>query len=410
MSLNDIWDAPISPIRATTPHFDTTSSQKRHRETLFLSDSDNEDEQPAPKRPTSSAPRPDVDALFADIDNDGPEEEDDLRYKPLAPALDLEALRKQAAAKHALTPHQILPSSSPPRDVGHGEDDEVDKDSKGKGKGEGKERKKVALLDETSLIGATGFPQLIQNIKDFKVKGKGHELSDLHRILQVYQFWSHRLYPKTPFKDTVERVEKLCHSKRMQVRLSVWRDEAKGLVKPGENDDDDVIDLTDPNIESTKNDDSSSSRAPSLPPSSSEAEDDDFDIDAVVREEEIRLAAFRAQHSVSPAPPAPKAKYKILPPEVADGMDIDEEVMWNDLEIFDDPISNPAPLPPKSNKPSLLADDQDEEMWDMVRELEREEYTASKQLPVSSVLSTPSAETANTSLGTNDEDFDDIYA
>jgi replication fork protection complex subunit Csm3/Swi3 len=198
----------------------------------------------------------------------------------------------------------------------------------------------------------------------------------------------------------------------MKVRLSVWRDEAKGLVngkESGENGGDDIIDLTDPNFEGADvNDDSSSLRAPSLPPSSSEAEDDDFDIDAVVREEEKRLAAFRAQRSVSPAPPAPKARYKILPPE--DGMDIDEEAMWNDLEIFDDSIPNPAPPPPKSSEPSLSVADQDEEMWDMVRELEREEYTASKQLPVLSVSSTPSAENANTSLGTNDEDFDDIYA
>ncbi|KAG1803803.1 Swi3-domain-containing protein [Suillus plorans] len=409
MSLDDIWDAPVSPTHAITPHSDTVNSQKRPRETLFLSDSDNEDDRPAPKRPTSSAPRPDVDALFADIDNDDVGEEDDLRYKPLAPALDLEALRKQAEAKHALTPHQILPSSSPPRDLGPDEDDEGEKE-KGKGKEGKKERKKVVLLDETSLIGASGFPQLIQNIKDFKVKGKGHEHSDLQRILQVYQFWSHRLYPKTPFKDTIERVEKLCHSKRMQVRLSVWRDEAKGLVngkEPGENGGDDVIDLTDPNLEDADmNDDSSSLHAPSLLPSSSEAEDDDFDIDAVVREEEKRLAAFRAQRSVSPEPPAPKAKYKVLPPEVADGMDIDEEAMWNDLEIFDDSIPNPTP-PPESSKSSLVVDSQDEEMWDMVRELEREEYTASKQLPV---LSTPSAESANISLGTNDEDFDDIYA
>lgn len=200
----------------------------------------------------------------------------------------------------------------------------------------------------------------------------------------------------------------------MKVRLSVWRDEAKGLVngkEPGEHSGDDVIDLTDSNFEGADvNDDSSSLRAPSLPPSSSEAEDDDFDIDAVVREEEKRLAALRAQRSVSPVPPAPKAQYKILPPEVADGMDIDEEAMWNDLEMFNDPVPNPAPPPPKITKPSLLVDDQDEEMWDMVREQEREEYTASMQLPVSSVLSTPSAENANTSIGTNDEDFDDIYA
>lgn len=44
---------------------------------------------------------------------------------------------------------------------------------------------------------------------------------DLDRVLQIYQFWSHKLYPKTRFKETVDRVEKLCHSKRMQVRADL---------------------------------------------------------------------------------------------------------------------------------------------------------------------------------------------
>ena len=45
-----------------------------------------------------------------------------------------------------------------------------------------------------------------------------NQATDLDRALQVYQFWTHKLYPKTRFKETVDRVEKLCHSKRMQVR------------------------------------------------------------------------------------------------------------------------------------------------------------------------------------------------
>lgn len=197
--------------------------------------------------------------------------------------------------------------------------------------------------------------------------------------------------------------------------MSVWRDESKGFVngkRPDDTDGDDVVDLTDQNIDnvdaSFNSGNSVPSRTPSLPPSSSEAEDDDFDIDAVIREEEKRLAALRAERSVSPAPPAPKARYKSLPTEVADGTSIDEEAMWDHFEAFDDPILSPVPPPPKSHGPSLIADD-DEEMWDMVRELEGQEYTASKQLPVSSVLRMPSADSANTSLGTNDEDFDDMY-
>lgn len=199
-----------------------------------------------------------------------------------------------------------------------------------------------------------------------------------------------------------------------KVRLSVWRDEANGLVngkRPEDGDDDDVIDLTDQNIDSVdasaSSGDSVPSRAPSLPPLSSETEDDDFDIDTVIREEEKRLAALRAERSVPLTPPAPKARYKSLPTEGGDEMSIDEEAMWDDLEVFNDTIFNPPPPPPKSSGPSIIADD--EEMWDMVQELEREEHTASKQLSVSSVSSMPSAESANTSLGTNDEDFDDMY-
>ncbi|KAH9959283.1 hypothetical protein BGW80DRAFT_1369367 [Lactifluus volemus] len=61
-------------------------------------------------------------------------------------------------------------------------------------------------------------------------RGEGHEATDLDRFLQRYQFWTHKSYPKTRFKETVDWAEKLCHSKCMQVSLSVWRDEAKGLV------------------------------------------------------------------------------------------------------------------------------------------------------------------------------------
>ena len=39
----------------------------------------------------------------------------------------------------------------------------------------------------------------------------------------VYQYWIHDLYPKEQFKDTVGRVEKLCHSRRMNVRSSLAR-------------------------------------------------------------------------------------------------------------------------------------------------------------------------------------------
>lgn len=40
-----------------------------------------------------------------------------------------------------------------------------------------KKKRVVAKMDETRLLGPTGFPKLIEDIKRVKLKGKGHEVS-----------------------------------------------------------------------------------------------------------------------------------------------------------------------------------------------------------------------------------------
>lgn len=51
---------------------------------------------------------------------------------------------------------------------------------------------------------------------------KDPEFANLSRFIEMTQLWAHRMYPKGQFSDTVERVEKLCHSRRMVVsKLSV---------------------------------------------------------------------------------------------------------------------------------------------------------------------------------------------
>lgn len=251
MDLDDIWDEPLAPspprtapAAASAPGSPARPSQgARKRTTLFLS-SDSEGEGAGgaatkghyrPRTP-KKVPK-DIEALFDDLD-DVPADDDDAPGE-LAPALDLDALRRQADARHArappLTPHEILPSSSPSRDVddgnGGGKKGKDDDDDELGGK---KKRKPLPKLDEARLLGPQGFPALVKQAKEFKPRGKGHEVrchqsesqlgltrmqvSDLNRLLQVYQFWTHRMYPKGTFHDTVQRVEKLCHSKRMHVR------------------------------------------------------------------------------------------------------------------------------------------------------------------------------------------------
>ena len=169
----------------------------------------------------------DVDKIFSGVDTE------EFTLEPLQ-RIDIEAEQRAAAKRRrhddalSLTPHEVLPSSSPPRDTGDAKGKARDDDGDKK-----KERRKILVLDEGRLLSDDGFPQLIKDTKHFRIKGKGHEAShciekslypdiilqatDLHRLLQVYQYWTHRLYPRTQFKDTVERVEKLCHSRRMQV-------------------------------------------------------------------------------------------------------------------------------------------------------------------------------------------------
>ncbi|BGO97492.1 chromosome segregation in meiosis-related protein [Rhodotorula toruloides] len=106
--------------------------------------------------------------------------------------------------------------------------------------GTAKKRRIVAKLDETRLLGPSGFPRLRDDIKKVKIKGKGHEMQDLKRVLTVYQLWSHQMYPKTNLRDTLQVVEKLCH-KRTRA-LKQYRDEEKhGKVEADEAGEDDAF-------------------------------------------------------------------------------------------------------------------------------------------------------------------------
>jgi replication fork protection complex subunit Csm3/Swi3 len=191
-SIEDIWDAPLEPSspRPAQPPIvidsdeddDRPRPSKRPRSSqpLFLADSDDE----RPQGRTNNAPPIDIDTMFQDVED----EEDGLAFQPLAPDLDLDALRRQASAKHAntvvipsLSPHAIL-SSSPPRDGDNiGEKVGKGKDNAGKD-GERKERKKIARMDEARLLDSNGFPALIKSTKNFVPKGKGHEVRALSQV------------------------------------------------------------------------------------------------------------------------------------------------------------------------------------------------------------------------------------
>lgn len=334
-------------------------------EPLFLPDDDDNEGGPA-------APPPEEIDLpeFDDIDND----QFVLDLEPL----NIEQERRKAfatAQREQPSLHEVTQSSSPARENEKGE------------RAQPKARKRALKLDEDLLVGPTGFEQLIKSTKHFKIKGKGHEAcpisaphlrlshqiqeADLGRLLKEYQFWTHRMYPKTQFKDTVERVEKLCHSRRMHVsralhvfthhlniiqsKLSVYRDEAKGKKPAEQTDPDDVIDLTEPQGANGDVSDAaeyaSSSAPPTRPPSSAAFSDrpeaDDWDFDATMRE-----AAARSEPTRSNIVPAVKA--------VAPDLDDDAD-MWDGL----DDLEGPQPVPTKNQETP-------EDMWDLIDEMEHD--------------------------------------
>ncbi|KAI0082637.1 Swi3-domain-containing protein [Panus rudis PR-1116 ss-1] len=462
----DIWDMPVAPSspKAAPP----ANGTPKRRTTLFLSDSEDDTNSPSKRKSASPQPRrtttrskppTNIDALFDDLD-------DDDGFKDLAPSLDFDALQRQAEAEAA---KKIAKEKSAISSLLEIDDDgaaNAGPAGKQKGKdeeeGEKKKRKPIPRLDETRLLSSEGFPALLKEAKKFKPKGKGHEASDLNRLLQVYQFWSHRMYPKTQFRDTVQRVEKLCHSKRMHVALSVWHDEFHGLTNGRKRDD--PIDLTSddeqrrssgdedtgrrqsenppaqrnsPNPGPTNTNETTSPRPSTTdhpPPAATPAAkktvqvDDDYDMDAMIAEDEMRMF-----EEAEPEPPSsPPAQQNLINPQpstsghpsnaTADD-DEDYDAMWNDLDAggFDYEAalatvdSSTAASANKPTAPSRTqGEDDDEEMWDMVRELEKEEAAKNQSPTLTSESAPPPAPgrdgEQDAPRATNDEGWDEMYA
>jgi replication fork protection complex subunit Csm3/Swi3 len=53
------------------------------------------------------------------------------------------------------------------------------------------------------------------------------QFSDVAQLLRTYQFWLDDLYPRAKFADGLAIIERLGHSKRMQVMRKAWIDESK---------------------------------------------------------------------------------------------------------------------------------------------------------------------------------------
>ncbi|KAL1589236.1 hypothetical protein WHR41_02064 [Cladosporium halotolerans] len=100
-----------------------------------------------------------------------------------------------------------------------------------------KKRKPNPKLDEDRLLSTAGIPKLRRVARDrLRLKGKGHEFSDMQRMLELYQLWLDELYPKAKFRDALTMVEKVGHTRRMQVSRRAWIDESKSYRRREDED------------------------------------------------------------------------------------------------------------------------------------------------------------------------------
>lgn len=174
--INDIWDLPVetSVIPANNPDGEgPTPPPRTFNAPLFLPSDDEED---TPTNAKHNADKnPDIDALFEGLDDI------DNSFQELAPALDLDALRSEADARNARAVRAEIGANIPAAQPAAanmnggrgGPLDGIDGDGEDGGK---KKRKPVPKLDEARLLGKDGLPQLVKDTKNFKPKGKGHEV------------------------------------------------------------------------------------------------------------------------------------------------------------------------------------------------------------------------------------------
>ena len=90
------------------------------------------------------------------------------------------------------------------------------------------------------LFSEKGFPYVVSEFPKLKFQGKGHEVnqtrtlslikntlfiplqaSDLKILMQQYEQWANRLYPKLTFHDFTNRVETMARKKEFKVDMYI---------------------------------------------------------------------------------------------------------------------------------------------------------------------------------------------
>ncbi|KAM0721208.1 hypothetical protein Q7P37_003495 [Cladosporium fusiforme] len=221
-----------------------------------------------------------------------------------------------------------------------------------------KKRKPNPKLDEERLLSSAGIPKLRKITKDrLRFKGKGHEFSDISRMLNLYQLWLDDLYPKAKFRDALTMVEKVGHTKRMQVSRRAWIDESKGFRR--REDEDAEMRLRDLERQASAEDDaifpvpSTSTKDGQRQQSAGEADaPDDDELDALLAEEPMT----HPQPSVT-GQPKPQGLFQ-------DDDEPDEDEL--DALLNENPTPRPVQTGTTKQKGPFEDDEDDQDELDML--------------------------------------------
>merc|ERR1712154_202029 len=94
---------------------------------------------------------------------------------------------------------------------------------------------------ENFLLKEKGLDAINTHFGTFRFKGKGHEISDLKKLIKQYQDWAYIMYPSMRFKDIVKKTETFSSKNSVKAYLQKLRDKRDGVNMMEEDEDIDLV-------------------------------------------------------------------------------------------------------------------------------------------------------------------------
>ncbi|XP_071793857.1 uncharacterized protein [Asterias amurensis] len=221
-----------------------------------------------------------------------------------------------------------------------------DKENQGDGKRPRKlvMRKPQPKLDATRLCSDRGLPTLSKHFEQVKFKGKGHEVGDLNRLMSTMEHWAHRLFPKMPFDEVIERIEKLGRKKPVQTCIKKIRMDMPLMDEDFEGDEEGAGDT---NVAGDDDDNQEMDSFSQLAGPASQTTANNSTTTALLSEEQKdriernKRLAMERRKSKGPTPSSQVNSSGITAEEMLEmeGGHVDEaeveDQLWNDIAMFE---------------------------------------------------------------------------